>query len=63
MEKEYEVKTLLLKYFCDDCQGEVLYKDGNILMSDPPKFKHHCVNCNKEYLFNHKYPYTKYEYV
>lgn len=63
MEKDVEVKTKLVNYLCDDCGGVVDYSDGNMLLSTPPKFKHACRDCHKEYIFTHKYPYTKYEYV
>lgn len=60
MELENEVRTMLVTYRCDDCGGEVKYSDGNMLLSHPVKFKHSCISCDKVYLFNHKYPYTKY---
>lgn len=63
MEKDFEVKTKLVKYLCDDCGGEVQYDDGNILTTYPPKFIHECASCGKVYMFDHKYPYTKYECI
>jgi len=63
MEKDCEVKTIIVDYVCyvcDDCGGEVVYTDGNMLLTCPPKFVHKCSKCNKEYTFTWKYPYTKY---
>lgn len=62
METEVEVKTILVDYVCDDCGKQVKYIDGNMILTDPPKFKHNCIECGKEYVFNHKYPTIKYEY-
>lgn len=63
MEKDYDVKTKLVKYLCDDCGEEVKHIDGNMLLTNPPKFKHKCISCDKEYMFTCKYPYVKYEYI
>jgi hypothetical protein len=65
MEKEIEVKTFLIKFACDKegCEGSLAYKDGNMLFSDPPKYKHTCDTCGTECLFDHKYPYTSYKYL
>lgn len=60
MESETPVQTLLARYHCDDCGGLVEYTDGNMLMTNPPKFEHSCDSCGKKYIFFHKYPYTKY---
>lgn len=62
MEKSTPVETILVDYQCDveECNGIVEYKDGKMLMSNPPRFEHRCNSCNKKYTFFHKYPYTKY---
>jgi hypothetical protein len=57
---ESKVRTILVSYNCDDCGEELIYSDGNILLSHPVKIKHTCIFCDKVYLLNHKYPYTKY---
>jgi hypothetical protein len=65
LEKENEVKTFLVKYLCDEegCEGNVAYTDGNMLLSNPVKFKHICDKCGTNHLFDHKYPYTSYKYL
>ncbi len=64
MENEIEVKTFVVQYLCDKCASEVKYKGDHIVLTDKfPQFKHFCEGCNEEYLFNHKYPYTKYLYL
>lgn len=62
MERENEVKTILVNYDCDECGGNVVKNTGEqtIILTKPPMFKHHCEGCSKEYLFTHNYPYTKY---
>ena len=64
LEKEIEVKTMLVTFDCDDCGGNVIKNTGEqtMILTNPPKFKHHCEKCDKEYLFNHHYPYTRYIY-
>lgn len=61
MEREQEVKTFLVNYQCDLCGDVVEYRQ--LLLTEPPKFKHYCKRCNEEYIFNQKYPYTRYKSI
>lgn len=67
-EKERPVETFLVEYYCDGegCNGKVQPDEINgssiVLTVHPPRFKHKCTECGKEYQFTHKYPYTSYKY-
>lgn len=59
MEKEFEVKTYEVKYYCDKCGKEVKFT-GYMGMSDPPKYKHDC-ECGANYWLYKQYPTIEYK--
>lgn len=63
-EKEFAVKPVLLRYFCDKagCDGEVLLdQQYGMLASNPPKYVHSCENCGEVYNFLKAYPVVDYK--
>lgn len=56
MEIQFKVKPVGVRWLCDKCNGEMKYTDGNILLSNPPKYKHNCLKCGNEELLRDKYP-------
>jgi hypothetical protein len=58
--KKY-IQPVEVQYKCDVCGGNVI-PTGEVLTSDPLKYKHKCNKCNKEYTFKEIYPYTVNEY-
>lgn len=59
MEVESDVKTVMVHYACDDCGGNVQSSNDRMLLTDPPKFEHHCADCEKKYMMLHRYPYMR----
>lgn len=59
MEKEFEVKTYEVKYYCDKCGKEVKFT-GYMGMSNPPKYKHNC-ECGESYWLYKQYPTIEYK--
>ena len=60
--KEIEVKTVLLKAYCDKCPGIELYATGAAQMTMPPKYYHKCSRCGEETLLDAKYPTIQHKY-
>lgn len=61
MERKFTVKPVGVKYICDSCgEGEMIYT-GDIIFSDPPKFKHTCSNCDINQNYSEKYPLVRYQ--
>jgi len=64
-EKEFAVKPVLLRYFCDKagCDGEVLLDhESAVLTSHPPKYVHNCEKCGEVYNFTKAYPVVDYKF-
>lgn len=53
---QFKVKPVGIRQLCDECLGEMKYEDGNMFLSNPPKFKHTCEKCGHVELFDAKYP-------
>ena len=47
MEIQFKVKPVGIRQLCDECLGEMKYEDGNMFLSNPPKFKHICEKCGQ----------------
>jgi RNase P subunit RPR2 len=63
VEIKHEVKTFLVDMICDKCnEGKMEYTDGNILLTEPPQFKHTCSNCGHVETYFTRYPRTEYQY-
>ena len=56
MEIQFKVKPVGIRRLCDKCNGEMRYTDGTVLVSNPQKYKHNCINCGNEEFFEEKYP-------
>lgn len=61
IEKELEVKTILIKRYCD-CGGEML-PTGNVLCSYPPRYTHTCNKCGNFDSYLDRYPKVEYKEV
>ena len=63
-EKKVEVKTYIVRYYCDKdgCDGE-LVPDGICLTSSPPQYPHTCNKCGDGKTFHKSYPYKVHETV
>jgi uncharacterized Zn finger protein len=62
-EIKQEVKMFSVDMICDKCgKGKMEYKDGMMLLTDPPKFKHTCSNCGYVETYFCKYPKLEYQY-
>lgn len=62
MFKEKEVKTYIVRFYCDEC-GEEMTTTGLVLTSYPIKIEYICPKCNrKEYQPDH-YPKTIYKEI
>lgn len=56
-EKEIEVKTFRIHYYCDECEDGELLPTGMLLSSWPPQFPHACNKCAANKIFSDKrYP-------
>lgn len=66
MESKFEVKTFIVKYFCEPCAtkggGEYKYT-GRTMLTSPPKFQHVCDRCGERKLLSKQYPSTELEYI
>lgn len=63
-EIKQEVKMFSVDMICDKCnEGKMEYKDGMMLLTDPPKFSHSCSNCGHVETYLYKYPRLEYEYI
>ena len=60
MEKRFEVKPIIVRQYCDDCKDSELVSNGNILMSNPPKYQYRCTRCERIYVFDRNYPDVQY---
>lgn len=61
MESRFELKTFIVRYFCDPCSkkggGEYL-PTGIALLTNPPQYPHKCNRCGNVQNFNKRYPET-----
>lgn len=69
IEKRQPVHAYMVKAFCPTpeekyggiaCEGE-LVPDGQILLSNPPKFPHKCERCGATINLSERYPLIRYE--
>jgi hypothetical protein len=44
--REVDVKIILIKAYCDECEGTVKYT-GEAFMTCPPLYIHECDDCGK----------------
>lgn len=58
MKKLFKTNTRHIDYRCPNCQNGWMRPTGTVLVSDPPKFPHKCIQCGYEEIFDVKYPYT-----
>jgi hypothetical protein len=64
MEKEFEVKSVGVKYTCDECWIGEMTPTGKIKMyENHATFIHKCNNCNVEKELLEKYPLIRYEKI
>ena len=61
-----EAVPIGIKYKCDSCgKGYMTRQDvvseNSILLSNPPKFRHSCINCGAVDYFFETYPTIRYE--
>jgi hypothetical protein len=61
IEKEIEVKTILIKRYCD-CGGEML-PNGGVLCTYPAKYSHTCNKCGNIESYWESYPKVEYKEV
>ena len=61
MEKRIEVKTYIIKKFCE-CGGEML-PNGCVLTTYPPMYSHDCDKCGKRACYDNEYPKMEYEEI
>ena len=59
MEKEREVKSYEIKYYCDECQEEVIFT-GLATLGNPQQFEHRC-ECGQTYWLKKQYPTIEYK--
>lgn len=55
-EIEIEVKTYEVNYMCDRCAAGNMKATGDVLMSNPPQFRHRCPTCGHEETHRCRYP-------
>jgi hypothetical protein len=60
MIKKIKVDTVILRKYCDDCDVEMV-KDGNVFLSDPPKYAYTCPKCSKREISSENCPAVDYE--
>ena len=50
---------------CPSCrEGDLMWLEGQVSLTDPPKFLHRCVSCGHEaYVTGKRYPYLDYRDV
>ena len=62
-EKVAEAKTIIVHYFCDECNnGKMLCPEGSYNYNLDTKefsYNHICETCGNEKVFKMKYPYLK----
>lgn len=63
MERRRNVKTIEVRYICDECGSIEVEATNMTLWSYPPQYPHVCKMCGKGYTFMKTYPYVEYEYV
>lgn len=59
MEKKEEVKVVEVRFFCDQCDNEVVFT-GRIQPISPPNYIHACKKCSKQFIFKKAYPSIEY---
>ena len=60
MFKEKEVKTYIVRLYCDDCETEMV-SSGELMFSMPLQLKYICPNCGRETCVTDSYPKTVYK--
>ena len=58
--------TTITEYQCNDCKQGLVVRDkgcNTIQFTDPPRFKHICIQCNKVDWLSGEYPLFKNAYV
>lgn len=58
--KEKEVKTYIVRLYCDEC-GEEMVSTGKVIFTYPIQFEHKCPKCNKIECLTEGYPKTIYK--
>lgn len=59
MIREFKAETFVIRCYCDDCDTELQFK--NINYTDTVQFVHTCPKCDKNYVFEEKYPTLGYK--
>ena len=63
MEKRFEVKTYLVKKYCE-CGGEMIYGNNSfVLPCYPPRYPHQCNKCGATDSYIYIYPKMEYEEI
>lgn len=62
MIKKTEVKTYLVRLYCNQC-GHEMESCGNVFTSDPLQFPYECPNCGSKITANEKFPKIEYQEI
>lgn len=57
-----EVKTYIVRLYCEQC-GHEMVSDGTVLCSYPPQYPYVCPNCGSKITTNEKYPKIEYKEI
>lgn len=57
--KQFQVKTYVIKAYCEKCGEELIEPD--MLLTYPPQYKYKCHVCGKETIYGTKYPCIVYK--
>jgi predicted RNA-binding Zn-ribbon protein involved in translation (DUF1610 family) len=60
-ERTYKVRTVGVDYQCDKCGDGVMEQTGEMLLTDPPKWRHKCNRCGEVANLWQKYPTVRWE--
>lgn len=58
MEKETQVRPVMVRLMCDDCKTEM--SPGILIEYDPVQHKHTCPKCNSVIISEDQYPFIRY---